>query len=146
MTIGEAVRELRCRLNLTQQQLAFETGLAMRTISQYETGDTPGSLEVLERFMVLAEQHDFWDIAKALSRYPSSSRLEEAQQESIEMMNDLIAQCRKAMRRLPAGDEKKQAIAAFEAVVTHERAMRFATDIYEDRRKWRKYERNDNKT
>lgn len=66
MTLPEAVSELRKRLNLTQQEMATQMGLSMRTISGYETGDTPGSYEVMARFANLARQNGFHDLVDSL--------------------------------------------------------------------------------
>jgi transcriptional regulator with XRE-family HTH domain len=63
----EAVRELRRRLRITQQEFAHQTELSTRTISVYELGKTSTSDGVLYRFAKLAFDHGYDDLARILT-------------------------------------------------------------------------------
>jgi transcriptional regulator with XRE-family HTH domain len=67
MTVFQAVKELRRRLGLTQQELAHRTGLAIRTVNVYETGKTATSDGVLFRFARLAIEQEHKDLAEILT-------------------------------------------------------------------------------
>lgn len=64
MKLGHAVKELRRRLQCSQQALAIEMIVCLRTVSIYEAGKTSGSLPVLARLTRIAEQNGFPDLAK----------------------------------------------------------------------------------
>jgi len=50
MAFGEKLKELRTASNMTQQKLAEVAKLSLRTISNYESGETnPKSIEVIKR-------------------------------------------------------------------------------------------------
>lgn len=62
--IAKSVKDLRYRLDMTQAELAATTRLALRTISVYETGDTPGSPLGLLRFARVAMEHRYMDLVR----------------------------------------------------------------------------------
>ncbi len=45
--LGERIRELRTECGLSQKQLAAEIGVATNTVSQYESGKSKTSIDVL---------------------------------------------------------------------------------------------------
>lgn len=50
--IGERIKELRIERELSQKQLADKIGVATNTISQYESGKSKTSIEVLANLAV----------------------------------------------------------------------------------------------
>lgn len=50
--IGERIRELRLECGLSQTQLADKIGVATNTISQYESGKSKTSIDVLANLAV----------------------------------------------------------------------------------------------
>jgi len=96
LTLDQAVRELRHRLGLTQQKLAFKMDLAVRTVSVYETGDTVGSFEVVRRFAELAETNGFADLASIFhdampSSWDLSRKLQETTRELLEAKAEIAS-------------------------------------------------------
>ncbi len=50
--LGEKIRELRTELGLSQKQLAAKIGVATNTVSQYESGKSKTSIDVLANLAV----------------------------------------------------------------------------------------------
>ncbi len=50
--LGEKIRELRTECGLSQKQLAAKIGVATNTISQYESGKSKTSIDVLANLAV----------------------------------------------------------------------------------------------
>jgi transcriptional regulator with XRE-family HTH domain len=62
-TLASKVKQLRRRAGLTQQQLAFEAKLAIRTAVGYERDDRTPEPGPLLRFAAIAQQHGLADLA-----------------------------------------------------------------------------------
>jgi transcriptional regulator with XRE-family HTH domain len=56
-TIGERMKELRMNKGMTNGQLANRLGCSRNTITNYETGQTPPSLEIIQ------EYHQFFGVS-----------------------------------------------------------------------------------
>lgn len=50
MTFGEKVKQVREKLNLSQEELAKELGVSFATINLWEKGHTHPTYETLQRF------------------------------------------------------------------------------------------------
>ncbi len=50
--LGERIRELRTECGLSQKQLAAKIGVATNTVSQYESGKSKTSIDVLANLAV----------------------------------------------------------------------------------------------
>lgn len=50
MTFGEKVKQVREKLNLSQEELAKELGVSFATINRWEKGHTHPTYETLQRF------------------------------------------------------------------------------------------------
>lgn len=101
MTIFEAVRELRKRLGLTQQELAHQTKLAVRTVSKYENNDTPTSDGVLFQFAKLASRNGHADLAEILTPgQPVDFTID------ISEVVELMQQVQEAQKKLAEANEK----------------------------------------
>ncbi len=50
--LGEKIRELRTECGLSQKQLAAKIGVATNTVSQYESGKSKTSIDVLANLAV----------------------------------------------------------------------------------------------
>lgn len=50
--LGNRIKELRCELGLSQKQLAEKIGVATNTVSQYESGTSKTSIDVLANLSV----------------------------------------------------------------------------------------------
>jgi transcriptional regulator with XRE-family HTH domain len=67
MTKAEALKEMRHRMNMSQQEFAHVARLAVRTISVYENGLTDGSESTQWQLARVAVQHGFQDLAEILA-------------------------------------------------------------------------------
>ena len=50
MTFGEKVKQVREKLNLSQEELAKKLGISFATINRWEKGHTHPTYETLQRF------------------------------------------------------------------------------------------------
>ncbi len=53
--LGEKIRELRTECGLSQKQLATKIGVATNTVSQYESGKSKTSIDVLANLAVVLD-------------------------------------------------------------------------------------------
>ncbi len=53
--LGEKIRELRTECGLSQKQLAAKIGVATNTVSQYESGKSKTSIDVLANLAVVLD-------------------------------------------------------------------------------------------
>ena len=60
--VAQAVRQLRIALGESQQQFAYRTKTAIRTIARYETTDPPGGKRLMD-FETLAREKGLADLA-----------------------------------------------------------------------------------
>lgn len=84
MTFGERIRELRTSKKLTQPQLAKELGISLRTMKNYELGESlPRTRAIYERIAayfdvdinyLLKEDNDF--LLEAGEKYNSRGRMQ----------------------------------------------------------------------
>jgi transcriptional regulator with XRE-family HTH domain len=101
MTNFEAVKELRQRLGLTQQEFAQRAGLAVHTVSVYETGKTRTSEGVLFRFAKIAIEHGHKDLADFLTPGQSVEEIIE-----VNEITELFQQVEEAQQMLAQAQDK----------------------------------------
>lgn len=101
--IAHAVKDLRYRLDMTQLELAGATRLALRTISVYETANTPGSPLGLLRFARIAMENRFMDLVRIfLKDEPDTLAIYEALEKAWNQSERALAHLTHASRLHPA--------------------------------------------
>lgn len=95
MDLAQATRELRRRLRMTQQTFASRVGLAMRTVSVYESGKSSGTSPIIGSLSQLAAEHGFRDLVAAFDDLQ-----EEAWVAGTQQLNDMRRKQCQAAREL----------------------------------------------
>lgn len=94
--IGFFLRELRKGKGLTQQQLADEFGVTVRTVSRWETGSNLPDIDLL---MLLADYYEV-DLKELLSGSRKDENMDDEMKKTVQMVSDYkdIAQKKLARR------------------------------------------------
>ncbi len=66
-SVALAIKELRFRLGETQLQFAVRTGLALSSLTRYETGAQQPKASILKALSAVAKEHKFTDLVRTLN-------------------------------------------------------------------------------
>ena len=71
-SIAGAIKELRLRLGETQLQFAVRTGLALSSLTRYETGAQAPKTSILKALCAIAKEHKYSDLVRVLNGRPEN--------------------------------------------------------------------------
>ena len=88
---SEKIREIRKKLNITQEEISTQIGISYRAYSSYERGDRNPSLEFLEKIVKQYNVNLNWLIADVGSMF-NAPQYVDVKDEQNEQLEKLVAQ------------------------------------------------------